>query len=79
MSSTHTSISSFLLSEQTLSALDVLRKGAEMNSLPLGGLSADDRTYLEAEDCVRSALYTNDLGVTGAILVRLKRLRVPNK
>ena len=49
---------SFLTSHQALLALESLRKGDHFNSINLGGLSPDDRTYLEAEDCVRSALYS---------------------
>jgi signal transduction histidine kinase len=58
MSNNTFSHESFLRSEQALLILDALRKGAELQSLNLGGLSADDKTYLEAEDCVRSALYS---------------------
>ena len=49
---------SFLKSEQALLALDGLRKGIDLSVLSLGTLSADDRTYIEAESCVRSALYS---------------------
>ena len=49
---------SFLTSNQAVLALENLRKGDHFNSSNLGGLSPDDRTYLEAEDCVRNALYS---------------------
>ncbi len=49
---------SFLRSQPVLDGLNALRKGETLSTVTLGELSPDDRTYLEAEDCVRSALYS---------------------
>ena len=54
----HLAHDSFLRSEQALAALEELRAGANLSSLNLGGLSPDDRTYLEAEDCIRNVVYS---------------------
>ena len=51
-------LGSFLKSQKTLALLDSMRKGSELATLELSGLTPDDRTYLEAEDCVRSVLYS---------------------
>jgi signal transduction histidine kinase len=49
---------SFLKSERTLEVLYLLRRGANILSIELGGLSVDDRSYLETEDCIRNAIYS---------------------
>jgi signal transduction histidine kinase len=47
-----------LQTEAALDALSTLRRGEDISRISLGGLSPDDRTYLEAENCVRQARYS---------------------
>ena len=54
----NTANSEFMRSDHALSVLESLRRGLPLNSLSLAELSVDERTYIETEDCVRSALYS---------------------
>ncbi len=47
-----------LQTEASLNALAALRRGEDFSRIVLGGLSPDDRTYLEVENCVRQASYS---------------------
>jgi len=47
-----------LQSEEALNALSAIRRGDDVSRISLGSLSPDDRTYLEAENCIRQASYS---------------------